>query len=243
MSGFALPKLRWLVLGALAAGGWAMTQEPPSKLRLTDRPEQSSARPKRDQPPRKEAAARPKVDVARRQDSEVIRPKTDIAPRKDNAANRPKAELTASRPASRSGTSEEPIPPRPIPMRTAVESKPRQPVAGVEVASASRAPVPAPRPAPATKTAAAKPEAPAASGRELVYTRSAASMHQRATIAAPVLYRLKQGEGVRVFARDGKWALVMAAGRRGWVHVDNLRSVDPDAPRPQEPLVQPAKAG
>ncbi|ODT22171.1 MAG: hypothetical protein ABS35_15565 [Kaistia sp. SCN 65-12] len=241
MSGFALPKLRWLVLGALAAGGWAMTQEPPSKLRFLDRPEQSTARPKPDQASRKESAARPKTDVARRQDTEIARPKTDIAPRKDNATNRPKAELTASRPAAR--TSAEPTPPRPVPMRTTAESRPNQPVAGAEVASASQAPIPAPRPTPAAKTASAKPEAPAAPGRETLYTRSSASMHQRATLAAPVLLRLKQGESVQVFARDGKWALVMAAGRRGWVHVDNLRSADPDAPRPQQPLVQPAKAG
>lgn len=32
MAGFALPKFRWLILGALAAGGWAMTQEAPPRL-------------------------------------------------------------------------------------------------------------------------------------------------------------------------------------------------------------------
>lgn len=31
MVGFVLPKLRWLVIGALAAGTWAMTQEPPKR--------------------------------------------------------------------------------------------------------------------------------------------------------------------------------------------------------------------
>lgn len=30
MAGFSLPKLRWLVIGAVAAGVWAMTQDPPS---------------------------------------------------------------------------------------------------------------------------------------------------------------------------------------------------------------------
>ena len=33
MAGFTLPKLRWLVAGAVAAGFWAMTQEPPSRQR------------------------------------------------------------------------------------------------------------------------------------------------------------------------------------------------------------------
>jgi hypothetical protein len=31
MAGFTLPKLRWLLVGAAAAGFWAMTQEPPSR--------------------------------------------------------------------------------------------------------------------------------------------------------------------------------------------------------------------
>ena len=31
MSGFALPKLKWLVIGAVAAGVWAMNQEPPKR--------------------------------------------------------------------------------------------------------------------------------------------------------------------------------------------------------------------
>ena len=40
MAGFVLPKLRWLVIGAVAAGGWAITQEPVSKReqRATERP-------------------------------------------------------------------------------------------------------------------------------------------------------------------------------------------------------------
>lgn len=40
MAGFVLPKLRWLVIGAVAAGGWAITQEPVSKReqRAAERP-------------------------------------------------------------------------------------------------------------------------------------------------------------------------------------------------------------
>lgn len=38
MVGFALPKLRWLVIGAAGAGIWAMTQEPPSKFHAQQRP-------------------------------------------------------------------------------------------------------------------------------------------------------------------------------------------------------------
>jgi len=38
MVGFALPKLRWLVLGAVGAGVWAMTQEPPTPRKTPSRP-------------------------------------------------------------------------------------------------------------------------------------------------------------------------------------------------------------
>ncbi|MBA3449325.1 MAG: SH3 domain-containing protein [Pseudaminobacter sp.] len=38
MAGFSLPKLRWLVVGAVAAGFWAMTQEPPSRSRSDTAP-------------------------------------------------------------------------------------------------------------------------------------------------------------------------------------------------------------
>ncbi len=183
MSGFALPKLRWLVLGALAAGGWAMTQEPPSKLRFIDRPERTAARPKADPTPRKDAAARPKAEIGRRQDTEVARPKVEVASRKEVPANRPKAELAAPKTAARTSAKEEPTPPRPIPVRSGAESRPRQPAAGLQAAGIPRTPIPEPRPVPAAKTASAKADAPAVSGRETLYTRSAASMHQRSTLA------------------------------------------------------------
>jgi hypothetical protein len=38
MAGFVLPKLRWLVIGAVAAGAWAVTQEPVSKKEQRDAP-------------------------------------------------------------------------------------------------------------------------------------------------------------------------------------------------------------
>jgi hypothetical protein len=55
MVGFVLPKLRWLVIGAVAAGGWAVTQEPVNKQqRNTERPVATQNVEKQSQRPRKQ---------------------------------------------------------------------------------------------------------------------------------------------------------------------------------------------
>jgi hypothetical protein len=63
MAGFALPKLRWLLIGAAAAGFWAMTQEPPSR-RAADvaHPPAKPVERRADVPatPKKAVAPRPK---------------------------------------------------------------------------------------------------------------------------------------------------------------------------------------
>jgi len=56
MAGFALPKFRWLVLGALAAGGWAMTQDPPPRL-APERGKQTISKPAEAPTPRRKSAA------------------------------------------------------------------------------------------------------------------------------------------------------------------------------------------
>lgn len=75
-----------------------------------------------------------------------------------------------------------------------------------------------------------------AQGGNVLYTRASANLRQRADVSSAVLHVLKQGEAVRVFASEGKWRLVVAAGRKGWVHEDHLVRADPAAPRPKEAL-------
>ncbi|PWK65940.1 SH3 domain-containing protein [Aminobacter sp. AP02] len=230
MSGFALPKLRWLVLGALAAGGWAMTQEMPSKARLEDRPSKTLSRPKAETTPRSEATVtRPKVNLAPRPQTEVVRPKLDVEPSKAAATPKPKAEVAPQKIA--------------MATRPKTDSTPRNPRDVVETASIKRPPTPLPRPKPAAKQTSAKPESDSATTLNVLYTSTSVYLRQRPNVSAPVTSSLKQGESVRVFARDGKWTLVSASGRKGWVHGDMLRPADPAAPRPKQTLARPAKAG
>ncbi|WP_378952017.1 SH3 domain-containing protein [Mesorhizobium sp. ANAO-SY3R2] len=236
MSGFALPKLRWLVLGALAAGAWAMTQEVPNKARLDDRPARTAHRPRPETAPRTEAAiARPKANVAPRPDVAVTRPKVDIEPAK-------LAKVTP-RPVA---AAQKPIAVTKATPRTNSEGGPRKPSAEIATASISQAPTPAPRPKAGTPEAPAKRTATnttsdAVPHLNVLYTSTSVYLRQRPNAAAPVIHSLKQGESVRIFARDGKWTLVSASGRKGWLQDNTLRPADPTAPRPKEVLAEPAR--
>lgn len=66
MAGFVLPKLRWLVIGAVAAGGWAVTQEPVSKRqqRAAEQPTVSQQAPKKAQRPQGEPRRSPQTASA-----------------------------------------------------------------------------------------------------------------------------------------------------------------------------------
>ncbi len=82
MVGFVLPKLRWLVIGAVAAGGWAVTQEPVSK---------------RQRPAERPAVAR---SVAKeRQNEPVRRAPQQRSVQASVAADRPQAAIAEPRPS------------------------------------------------------------------------------------------------------------------------------------------------
>lgn len=242
MGGFALPKLRWLVLGALAAGGWAMTQDMPSKAPVDDRPARAASRPKNAAtPPREAAAARPKASVGSRADTDVVRPKADVERRQAKAPPKTSQQKLASAQGSKVARSTA----KPGARQTPQSESPLRPPADIKTGSISRAPTPMPRPKPATtsaaKSVAAKPKAEAAPQLNVLYTSTTVYLRQRPNMSAPVTSSLKQGESVRVFARDGKWTLVSSSGRKGWVHGETLRPADPGAPRPKQQLAQPGK--
>lgn len=75
MVGFTLPRFRWLVAGALVAGGWAMTQDQPAPSRQQAKPpvrHEVSLPSRVAPPPSRSAAARATTK------SETIRPPADI---------------------------------------------------------------------------------------------------------------------------------------------------------------------
>ncbi|MDH6232566.1 type IV secretory pathway VirB10-like protein [Mesorhizobium soli] len=96
MAGFALPKLRWLVVGAVGAGIWAMTQEPPSprKTQAPSRPA-VTAQHKVEPPatPKPQAAVAPSApkQVAATPPSAPAAPKEVVTP-----AARPSQIITSS---------------------------------------------------------------------------------------------------------------------------------------------------
>ena len=66
----------------------------------------------------------------------------------------------------------------------------------------------------------------------------------KADAGAPVLFMLEGGELVTEVVRTGKWRLVSAGRRKGWVHGDYLVAEEPLPPRPKRPVDKvAAKAG
>lgn len=79
MAGFTLPKLRWLLVGAAAAGFWAMTQEPPSRrgADVAHRPAKSVER-KAALPATPRKAAAPQARPAQMATGSIPRPEKPV---------------------------------------------------------------------------------------------------------------------------------------------------------------------
>lgn len=225
MKGFGLPRLRWLVLGAAAAGGWAMMQDMPGNQRF--RPAE---------PVRKPVASAPAPKSLPRTGQAAPVPPASVPGRATQQATalpqlKPSAEVkpTASRPPA-------------LP-----ERRPTAEIAKRAEPAKAASPVPAAKPEP--KVAALSPDSfpppptPSTRVKDVVYARTTVNLRQRADAASSVLAQLKQGDAATVFARSGKWLLVSTRNGRGWVHSDNLQPPDPRAPRPSRDLIAAPKPG
>jgi hypothetical protein len=163
MAGLALPKFRWLLAGALAAGVWVVREDI------------KAPRPPERVPPVRSASAAP----AKTSNRQVL---------DRTALNLPKA---VGRP----------------PMR------PQNIVTGsIETPVKLR----------------------------LVQTTTKVRVRAQAQATAPVVAMLEAGQTVRELARSGKWRLVMAQGRKGWVHADYLAPLGDSQRRPKLPVLGPA---
>jgi hypothetical protein len=188
MVGFALPKLRWLVLGAVGAGVWAMTQEPPS-------------------PRKAQAPTRPAVTAQRKAEPPASpKPQATVSP-----SAQPKQQVAATPPSA--------------------PSAPKEIVA------------PASRPSQIVTSSVAKPEhpLPQRAPENMLYTATRVNMRGTADVSAPLVATLAVGEAVKPIVRDGKWQLVSARGRKGWILAEYLRPASPEAPRPAASV--PGKTG
>jgi Bacterial SH3 domain len=84
MAGFVLPKLRWLVIGAVAAGAWAVTQEPVGKKEQRDAPRPAASQgilKQRQSPPSgmPKLAVRPKTRPSKLVTSSIKRPDKPVS--------------------------------------------------------------------------------------------------------------------------------------------------------------------
>lgn len=129
-----------------------------------------------------------------------------------------------------SNDAQAPRPPEPV--------KARKPVEAVMPAAAVRPPR---RPPQGATGSVKRPALPTRQYR----TSARVRLRGQAATSAPVLGVLEAGLPVRELARSGKWRLVAAAGRKGWVHASYLTAA-PSPPRPKAPVAArtaPAAAG
>jgi hypothetical protein len=119
-----------------------------------------------------------------------------------------------------------PRPPEQVPGSTSIVALPKTAVR------------PPPRPQDIVTGSIAKP---VKAGPRLLQTTARVSVRARAEAGAPVMATLEAGETVRELARSGKWRLVSAAGRKGWVHADYLAKPQLSPRRPKLPIPVPAK--
>jgi hypothetical protein len=105
----------------------------------------------------------------------------------------------------------------------------RKPVETVLPATAVRPPK---RPSRDVTGSIARPAVPLRNYR----TSARVRLRGQAGTRAPVISVLEAGLPVRELARSGKWRLVSAAGRKGWVHGDYLKAAAPPQLRPKAPV-------
>lgn len=210
----ALPKFRWLVLGAIAAGVWVVHEDmkgPRPSVRVPTWIERSlAAKP---QPP-KRVAAKEKGDKP-----------VAVKPAPAKAADRP-------------------VPPRPVTGKPAPQKAVAQQAEPQKSASQKTALLlpgavdrPPAKPQSITTGSITRPEKPS-----FVQTRSKVFMRAQAKADAPIIATLGPRTVMRELARSGEWRLVMGDGRKGWVRADYLVKPTFLPRRPKLPVAEVRQA-
>jgi hypothetical protein len=225
MAGLALPRFRWLILGAIAAGSWVVYQDmkaprPPQKV--------GHMRAERTQAP----APRPQKPVVAKREAAGPKAATQSAERPVPPAP------VGAKPASTAKAG----PDKSAPRRTALAlpktvqrppPKPQQIVtSSINKQNAS-----------ATQARAAPTASPPK--HSFVQTRTRVQLRAQARPDAAVIGTLEPRTVMRELARSGDWRLVMGDGRKGWIRSEQIASPTFLPRRPKLPLaeVKQAKAG
>lgn len=211
----ALPKLRWLVIGAVAAGVWVMREDmsgprPPERV-PTWIERNIAAKPKS---PRSVAAAA-KAD------------KPAIAKSAAKTAEKPiPPKPVTGKPAPQKAVAEKAEPRKPAPQKTALllpKSIDRPPSKPQKIVTGS----------------ITRPDKPA-----FVQTKAKVYMRAQAKQDAAIIATLGPRTVMRELARSGEWRLVLGDGKKGWVRADYLAKAPFSPRRPKLPVadVRQAKA-
>lgn len=220
----ALPKLRWLILGAIAAGVWVVHEDmkgPRPPERVPSWIERSL--------PWKSQPSKP-VAVTAKADKPVVA--------------RPAPARTAERPVPPKPVASTPVPPKAVaqknqkPALQKIESRKAAPqkTALMLPKSVDR---PQAKPQKIVTGSISRPDKPT-----FVQTRSKVFMRAQAKADAPIIATLGPRDVMRELARSGEWRLVMGDGKKGWVRADYLTKPSFLPRRPKLPVaaVKQAKA-
>ena len=206
----ALPKFRWLVLGAIAAGVWVVHEDmkgPRPSERVPTWIERSLA--SKPQPP-KQVAATGKDDKP-----VAVKP----APAKTQARPVPPKPVTG-KPAPQKTVAQQAEPQNPTPQKTAL----------LLPKAVDRPPA---KPQNITTGSITRPEK-----QSFLQTKSKVFMRAQAKADAPIIATLGPRTVMRELARSGEWRLLMGDGRKGWVRADYLTKPNYLPRRPKLPVAE-----
>jgi hypothetical protein len=204
----ALPKLRWLILGAIAAGVWVVYED----MKNPRPPERVSARIER-----KAEAKRP--------------PKRVTAPaRAEKPAETKSTAKALERPIPPKPVAGKPVPQKAVGQKIAPQKTEPQKTALILPKTVIRPPA---KPQKIVTGSISRPDKPT-----FVQTRSKTNLRAQAKADAPVIATLEPRTVMRELARSGEWRLVMGDGRKGWVRNDHLTKPTFLTRRPKLPVAE-----
>lgn len=206
----ALPKLRWLLIGAVAAGVWVVREDmkgprPPENVR----PKAERSAEAKPRPPRQVAA----------------KPETPKPPALKAAISR--------------NPTERPVPPKPVAAKPAqtrpAQTRPAQTKPAQKQATALALPRtverPPLKPGQETTGSVSRPDKPT-----FVQTRARVRLRAQARTDAAVIATLEPRTVMREVTRSGNWRLLVGGGRKGWVRADYLTAATFLSQRPKLPV-------
>jgi hypothetical protein len=209
----ALPKFRWLILGAIAAGVWVVHEDmkkPRPPERVPTRFERST-----------EARSRPSKPVA-------------ATTKADKPAAAKPAVKAAERPVPPKPVAGKPVPQKTVAQKAAPQKAAQQKTAIALPKSVDRPPA---KPQKIVTGSINRPDKPT-----FVQTRAKVFMRAQAKADAPIIATLEPRTVMRELARSGDWRLVMGDGRKGWVRNDYLAKPTFLPRRPKLPVAEVSQA-